>query len=219
MPLVTDPRPKPDGWLGITQPIDSEHEASAVLSELRKPWYGYGALQALLTIFLWWKGTGSLGGVADGLVCILAGYFLPRTRSRVFAAALFVYVLGCAALTIAARFGAAAGGRNVFLAAIMVLVGFRGIQATRAYHRAVGSTTVWRNVAIVTALFALATALALAGCIAAMVGLQIIRGRELSDDATGSLGLVAVSLAFGLVHLLARRRLPFTMPGNAVPQP
>jgi hypothetical protein len=204
------------GWLWPVNPIDSEEAASTVLSELRKVWYGYGALQTVLALFLWSSGSGSLASLADGMMCVLAGYSLPSTRSRVLAWSLFVYAFGCAALTVSAHFGASQGGRNVILAAIMIVVGFRGIQATRAYHRAVGSVTVPRNVAVVTALLVLTTGVVLVGSIVGLVGVQILRGgRPVSDDALGSVVMIALLLAIGGVHLLTRRRLPLTIRWSA----
>lgn len=76
---------------------------------------------------------------------------------------MFLYALFIAGITFAARIGMNDGGRNIFLALIIVAIGWRGILATRVYHEAHNLKTERKRVIAVSALFMVLAILAVVG--------------------------------------------------------
>lgn len=195
------------GWLS---PINSVADADAVLSELRKALYVVAALQGVFGAFLATRG-GTLEFVGDVAFCLFAAFLLPRTRSRGLAVFVLVWAVGGAGVTLAARFGKASGGRNVFLALLVVGLTVRGVLATMRYHRLRGSRVWWRNVAIVTSLY---VAAAVVVFVAGVIGFAISEaiGFEWSDAATGMWLMWFTGLSALVIYLASRRWLPLLVP-------
>ena len=193
------------GWGWVSAPIENEIDATVVLLEMGKVWYGLAAMHLAVGFFLGSRGNGSaINSFGDFLICVFAGYFLPRRKSRALAVFLLVYAVGSAAMTVANKMHAGSGGgSNVILAVIVVLSAYRGLRATFAYHRSRGGAVRWRNVAIVWASAVLLSVSAVIGVFAANLGAKS------SNATTGQLGVIAVIGASGLCFGLLTGTLPF----------
>lgn len=99
------------------------------------------------------------------------------------------------------------GSKNVVLAVVAFLLGYRGVQATLVYHRVAASVTVWKNVAVVVAAhFVAGTVVFLGALVVDAVASQ------LSERAlTQWLGICWIAASL-LVHLATRRRFPTVQP-------
>jgi hypothetical protein len=193
--------------------------AESVILSIGKAWYVLAVLQGLIYGALAYFGKGPISDLIDPVFCLIGGYFLRGRRSRSLAIVLLLYALACLAITLQSRFGNGGGGRNVWLAFFVVIVGVRGVQATWVYHEGLGSRTIWRRVIGVYAATVLASALVLfAGLVAYYAAMEIWPGFSLAEDILGSaiIGL-PISTVAGFMALLTRR-YPFTMrPAAAQP--
>ena len=82
-------------------------------------------LQAVVGFFL------MPGVLIDAVILTVLALFLMKARSRAAAVLLLLVSLGQAVVTVLNRLGMTAmGGKNIFLAAIMVIVAVRAVEAT-----------------------------------------------------------------------------------------
>jgi hypothetical protein len=198
-------------WL--SSPIESAADADALLVTLGRGLYAIAALQAVFGAFLAWQ-SGSAAVFGDVVFWLVAGFLLPRTRSRILAVMVLLAALGVAATTFGARFGGGTGGKNIVLALLLVGVGVRAVIATVRYHRFQQSRVWWRNVAIFGALYGTAVA---AVFVFGMIGMAISEaiGFEWSDAAAGVWLMWFNGLSVLIVYFIARRWLPLLRPQPA----
>jgi hypothetical protein len=195
--------------------LETAPDAQAALDSVGKGWLFVGVLSAVAgTIFLFFK-NGSPLFLADVGLQILAGILLPRSRSRLLAVLLLLYSFLTFGATIGNRLtGASDEGGNVLLAIFVVLIGFRGVWAAFAFHRAARSVVNWMNVAIVLGIYlAESIAVFLLGVLVAC-GFELAE-LEVSDNGLGGLMMVLVTAFWGGTYLLVRRRLAWIRPSQA----
>jgi hypothetical protein len=203
---------KNKAWSWLVAPIKNDIDASQVLSEMSKGWYAVAAINAIAYAILFYtRGTGG-ENFLDVLFCLLAGYYLPRRKSRTFAAVLLIYAGTVGAVTFASRAGLyeGTGGKNIILVLILLLVAYRGVRATFVYHRSINTIISWKNVLIVWIV-----ALLLGGLvfIALAIGVAIYErnsGLEMSDQAYGMWGMLPLAVILTITFVLLTRTFPFT---------
>ena len=182
------------------------------ISQLAKTWYFIAGLQAALQIFLIWLYAGFAGNLVDPIICALGGYFLGTRKSRALAVSLFIYALAAGALTVVER--GDAGGMNLILALVVVVMGWRGVHATWTYHRLNGLRTAWKHVAAISGLAAMFSVIVLA----AVVLLGLWMPQYMTNDALNGLVVVAAILLPVLVVMWPlTRRHPFAQKSGDIP--
>jgi hypothetical protein len=70
----------------------------------------------------------------DAIALTVLGVILVKWHSRVAAVLLLLISLGQGAVTVLNRLGVTSGGKNIFLAIIMVIVAVRAVEATFKLH-------------------------------------------------------------------------------------
>lgn len=186
--------------------------AEKVILSIGKVWYILAALQAVIYGFLIYIGKSPVSDMIDPVFCLIGGYFLSGRRSRSLAIALLLYALACLAITLQNKFGNGGGGRNVWLAVFVVIVGVRGVQATWVYHESLGSKTIWKRVIGVYAVTVLASVFTLfVGLVAYYVAAKIWPGFSLADDELGGAMIVLLILTVAGFVALLTWQYPFTM--------
>ena len=198
------------GWGWLSSRIESELDATVLLVEMGKLWYVLAAMQLAMGLYLGSRGGGSIANtLGDVLVCLLAGYFLPRRKSQAFAVFLLVYAIATAAVTVANKLNASSGGgSNVILAAIVVASAYRGMRAAFVYRRAVGGTVRWRNVAVV---WAIAIFLSFGAALGTWILVAVFKSAlgSPSTEIIGQISVSAVIVACGLSFALLTGPFPF----------
>jgi hypothetical protein len=183
------------------------------LRDIRKAWFMIAAIQSFFLIMFIWSKRLPLGDLIEPISYLIAAYYLAARRSRAVAAILFCFAAGALGMTIAAQAGLVFGGRNLVLALIIFAVGARGVQATWVYHRAIGSTILWKR----TILVAVGTAIAaIFGIAIAWVGMESL-GLSMEDENVMSLvvnATVLVVVAVLMPPLTAR--YPFAATGRSI---
>jgi hypothetical protein len=201
-------------WEWIVGPIKTEERAAAVLGKLGKGWYVFAGFEAAVYLSLLVGGQLALfvlrlflqPGAGDVVLCAIAGYFLPRTRSRLFAIALLLYAIGNAGAGVGLWIEG--GIRTIFSTLIFqLLLALRCVQVTMTYHSKAGSVTIWKNVAIIVAL-------QIGSILVVLIGagvLEAVFAWEIPVDIPASLKYVACIA----VYFTTRRRFPLIMPPPA----
>jgi hypothetical protein len=196
-------------WDWLLAPIRTETDATEVLTTIAKWWYGLAGLGAFLGIIFLLLRKVSIVFAADVGVFTLAGYFLPRRKSRTFSVFLFIFALLVAVETFKTRFGLQGGiGGNIILAVFAVLVGYRSIYATFVYHARVNSQTNWKNVLIVWSITIGATLLTF---FLAVMGWFFLEqdGIYLSGEQMGNYLTVILSAVCAICFILLTKRFDF----------
>jgi uncharacterized membrane protein len=114
---------------GLFASIDNGAEAAKLVREASYGFLALAALQALVGMFL------LPALLTDAVVLAILAGALMKWRSRI-AAVLLLLVSGVeAGVTVLNRLGVMhQGGRNIFLAAIMLIVAVRAVEATFKLH-------------------------------------------------------------------------------------
>lgn len=178
--------------------IDAEN-IDGTIRQLAKAWYFVAALQAALQIFLVWVSAAVSANLVDPLICALGGYVLGARKSRAVAVLLFIYALAVGAMTLAARGGATSGGTNIVLALVVVVVGWRSVQAAWMYHKLNGLRTAWKHVVAISSLAAVVSVIMFAAVVLSQVWMPQYMGNGtltfLIEVATILLSVLAVMWA------------------------
>lgn len=197
----------------LFRPIRSIQDAHEVLDEVGNSWYGIAVVTLLFSFFL----GNFLSVISDAAVYAIAGYFLPRKKSRTHALFMFLLSLVVLSGTVYNAFShlggnQIVGGRNISLALLVAGIGWRGVEASFSYHSRSSESrgTVWRNVAIVWGATALVTAIFCIGLVVGNSWIETQKGVFLSEQEMETsliLGLLPVWL---ICFLGLPRRFPLT---------
>lgn len=188
--------------------IDADN-VDGTIRRLARACYVVAALQAVAQILLLGLAKGQAENLADAVIYAGGGYFLAARKSRAVAVTLLAYAVAAGAFALAALGGTAEGGAGIFMALIMIAIGWRGVRATWLYHRINGLKTVWKHV--VAASGAVVVAIILVFVV--LVVLEIWAPHYLDDDAlAGAIIMAAIVLSVVGVMWPLTRRYPFTYP-------
>ena len=103
---------------------------------------------------------------------------------------------------------------NVILALLVVVMGWRGVQATWTYHRFNGLGTAWKHVAAISGLAAMFSVIVLA----AVVLLGLWMPQYMTNEALNGLVVVAAILLPVLAVMWPlTRRYPFAQKSGDIP--
>ena len=116
------PPKKKNAWFGK---IETRDEALKVIKDTSNGFYFLAALQIVLGYFI--MGTEA---IIDGVIFAVCAFLLRKFNSRVVAVILLLLSIGGLVVTGINKFGGGTGGRNLFLAVIMIWISVRAIQAT-----------------------------------------------------------------------------------------
>ena len=146
----------------------------------------------------------------DGLFCLTGGYFLIRRKSRALAGALLAYALFVGAITFLGRFGVIPpeGGKNIILAVIAVVMGWRGCRATSVYQRKMGHRVSWKHVSWISLSIILIEAVVF---IVSIIFLKLIFP-QINDDMVGNLTVAVMAVCAAAFLIPLTRRYPFHLP-------
>ena len=115
--------------MGMFSTIESREDAIEMATGAAKGFLFVAVLQAVIGVAL------VPAALLDAAVLALLGLILLKSQSRVAAALLLLMSLGEGVVTVMNRLGMMkAGGNNVILAVIMVIVGVRAVEATFKLH-------------------------------------------------------------------------------------
>ena len=109
-------------WFGK---IETTENALKVIKDVSNGFYFLAVLQIVLGYFI--MGTSA---IIDGVLFAVCAFLLRKFNSRVVAIILLLLSVGGLVVTRINQFGGGTGGRNLFLAVIMIWVSIRAIQAT-----------------------------------------------------------------------------------------
>lgn len=190
-------------WL--LEPIRTQADAIRTLSNVRKGWYSIAAIPFVVFVIAGWKAA-QLISLGDVGIYLLAGYFLPRQKSRTFAWAMLFCSLYVLVLTLAARFGHyQQAEKNFVLALIAVAIAYRGMKACSVFHRR--SHTIWKNVTIVWGATVFATFVIF---LASLVVMYALYPDWESQEHSEFLLLIPLTLVWLSAFLVLPRRFPLT---------
>jgi hypothetical protein len=119
-------------WKSLFTRIEDAAGARKQISSVAGACYVVGGITAIAAFFI------GLDALIDGLLFAGLGLWLHRRESRV--AAVPLLLLSSAGLVVTAlnHFGGGTGGRNLFLAALMLWAGIRAVEATFKLPRFLG---------------------------------------------------------------------------------
>ena len=123
---------KQSRWVNWFTPITTERQALAVIKDTSFVFYFLAVLHIVLGIFL------QPAAVLDGVFCAILAFLLWRFKSRVIAVILLFYSLGSAVVTVVNILLQSAGGRNIFMAVLVIGVTVRAVKATFTLQRLKG---------------------------------------------------------------------------------
>jgi len=190
----------------LSGPITPEN-AEMTLRGLARGWYAVGFLDLLLYGFIVWTDPALWFDLLNGAVCLVAGHYLAARKSRAVAVLLLVYALLVAITAFLAQAGAILdeGGRNIVLAVVILVMGWRGCRATYAYQRHTQHRIAWNHVFWIT--FVVITAFLIA-FISIVAVLSVIKP-DMPDEMSGKIGIAAAAaLAITALTLLTHQH-PF----------
>jgi hypothetical protein len=191
------------GWHWLFGPIRTQQDAIQTLSELRKGWFIIAAIQAVLYIYLAW-----FTSLMDVGVYLIAGYFLPRQKSRTLAWGMLFFSIFVFLLTIASRFGAYEGGKNIVLALLVIGLAYRSVKACSFFHHR--AQTVWKNVFVVWGTTLLAALVVFVVSFVVIAAVYPDWENMMSDEQVGTLVLIPMILVSLVSFLILPRRFPLT---------
>ena len=109
---------------GMFGKIETKEDALKVIKDTAIAFYVVAALQIVLAFFI------GLGAIIDGFIYIVLAFLLQKFNSKIVAALLLVITGIGVVFTFMNRFGDGQGGRNIFLALVMIWASIRAVQAT-----------------------------------------------------------------------------------------
>lgn len=112
---------KKNSWWGV---IETKEDAIAVISGSSKGFYLIAVLYCVLGYFV-----GS-SIIFDGVLYAIFAYLLHKFKSRIAAICLLLLSLISLVSTLDNKFGSGTGGKNIILAACMIWISIRALQAT-----------------------------------------------------------------------------------------
>jgi hypothetical protein len=193
-------------YLGPITPENVEKE----IRQLAIAWYSVAGLQAALSLFLIYVGKFPLENLLDPIALACGGYFLQSRKSRSVAAALFALALVELGVTIAAKIGMTDGGKNIWLAVIVVFIGWRSIKATWLFQKIHNAKLNWKRVAGISAAV---IALGILLSVISIVGL-VITVPEPTDTMYGSALLVPLVVAVFAGTAILTKKYPLAVLGT-----
>jgi len=194
----------------------SADTAKERIGQLCKAWLVIGGVQALVFFLLLLNGRGDpLLGALSTLLAAVGGYFLGARKSRAVAVVLFIYSLSVA-IPAVAGFSRRPNAVGIALAALFVLISWRGLRATWVYHRAMGLRTAWKRVVLISGLATLVSILAFIGMAVAVAILHPDSRDESVKRLMGELFMILVGLSFVLIVAPLTRRYPFARRPEAI---
>lgn len=113
-------------WFGK---IESKEDAIKVIKDSSTGFFGLAAIQFALGLVI------GMEAITDGVIYAVLALLLRKFNSRVVACLLLLLSLVAVVVTGINKFSGGGGGRNVFLALIMIYVSVRAVQATFKYHK------------------------------------------------------------------------------------
>lgn len=120
--LIPTPPKKKNTWFGK---IETRNEALKVIKDTSNSFYLLAILQTILGYFII-----GIWSITDGIVFAVCAFLLRKFNSRIVAIILLLLSVSGLVITGMNKFDDGAGGRNLFLAVIMIWVSIRAIQAT-----------------------------------------------------------------------------------------
>jgi hypothetical protein len=184
--------------------IQNEAQASKILRDLGRAWYGLATGLAVLRLIAYFRGGTSVLGLSDPLLFCAAGLLLTRRRSRLFATLLLFYAL--AGLAVGIEAFVKGQNRSLWTWLLMLWLSYRSLSAVIVYHRSVGLVILRRNVAIVVSLSIAASVVVCTPAVMVLLRLQV------SDDAAAEWLLVLLAAPWIVCHFALRRRFPWVRP-------
>lgn len=100
-------------------------EALKVIKDASNGFYFLAVLQVVLGYFIM-----GVEAIVEGVIFAVCAFLLRKFNSRVVVVILLLLSIGGLIVTGINEFGGGTGGRNIFLAVIMIWVSIRAIQAT-----------------------------------------------------------------------------------------
>jgi hypothetical protein len=114
---------------GLFSRIESRQDALKLVRDAALGFLFVAALYGLVGVLL------GLAVLGDAVILAVLGLILMKWHSRLAAVLLLLVSLGQAGVTVLNRLGVTAlGGKNIFLAIIMVIVAARAVEATFKLH-------------------------------------------------------------------------------------
>ena len=111
--------------MGMFSSIDTREDALKMCKDVALGFFFVAGLQGAMGFFL------MPSMLIDAAVLAALAFFLMKSQSRVAAVLLLLVSAGQAAITVLNRLGLTQmGGKNIFLAAIMLIVAVRAVEAT-----------------------------------------------------------------------------------------
>ncbi len=190
-------------WFG---PITSDN-AETVVRQSSKAWIGLGFLNVAVFSFISLANGAYSANLVDGILCIVCGYFLRRRKSRALATGLLVYAIYVAGITALGRFKIIEpqGGNNIILAAMVIVVGWRGWRAVYIYHNDIGDKISWWPVCwISTSILVVGGSVLIVSWI---VAATLIPGSD--EYLAGQIAVSTVSVVAAMQLALLTRWFPF----------
>jgi hypothetical protein len=110
---------------GLFSPIENREDALKTIRDVAVGFFVLAAIQGLIGFFL------MPGLLVDAMLLVVLAAALMKWHSRVAAVLLLLVSAGDAVVTLLNRLGVMSqGGRNIFLAAIMIIAAVRAVTAT-----------------------------------------------------------------------------------------
>jgi hypothetical protein len=111
--------------MGMFSSIDTREDALKMCKDAASGFFFVAALQGAIGFFL------MPSMLVDGVLLAVLAFFLMKSQSRAAAVLLLLVSAGQATITVLNRLGLAQmGGKNIFLAVIMLIVAVRAVEAT-----------------------------------------------------------------------------------------
>ncbi len=196
-------------WAWLTTPLQTETNATETLRTIGKWWYGLAGVNAFLGI-IFLRLPDMITLTIDLIIYVLAGYFLPRRKSRTFSVFLLIFALIMTVETFIIHLGLQEGvGGNIILALLALLMGYRAVHATFVYHARVNSQTIWKNVLIVWSITIVANTLVFFMVLVGSVFLEEFFGIYLSDEQMGNYHFVFLLVICAICFVLLTKRFNF----------
>ena len=118
---MMDQKPKKQGFFSK---IETEEDARKTIKETAIAFYVLGGLQIILSTFI------GVSAIIDGALYVIFAFWLQKSNSRIVAVILLVLSGIGLIVTAINRFGGGQGGRNIFLALVVMWASIRAVQAT-----------------------------------------------------------------------------------------
>ena len=114
---------------GMFGRIETKEDALKVIKDTAIAFYVVAALQIVLAFFV------GFSVIIDGIIYVVLAFLLQKLNSRVVAVLLLIVTGIGAVFTFMNRFGGGQGGRNIFLALVMIWASIRAVQATFSLNK------------------------------------------------------------------------------------